>query len=288
MVPSHLQSADGNSSIFFQDAFKIAVQAITSKIVKKLKLPRPNSRKRENGRLLIIAGSDRYFGALVYCIKAASRLVDLIYLLTAPQNQKLVERLKIKTAEFISVKKFTNPKLLSDVDCILIGPGRGVSNKTKMLTSQVLESGKKAVLDADALNVFDEKLKKLLTPKHILTPHRKEFVRLFRLPGQPQHVAAMAKKYHCHIVLKGPVDIVAAPDGKIFYNITGNAGMTKGGTGDVLAGLMAGLYCTNEAEVAAAADTDRRNSFYPTDSSKALILCTGRELNLSCCKNALF
>lgn len=228
------------------------MQTITPQIVKRLILPRPNSRKRDNGRLLIIAGSDSYFGALVYCIKAASRLVDLIYLLTTPQNQKLVEKLKIKTAEFIPIKKFPDSKLLRDIDCILIGPGMGVSNQTKILTTGVLKSGKKAVLDADALNVFDEKLKKLLNYNHILTPHRKEFLRLFKIPAKPQNVAAMAKKYHCHIVLKGPTDEIATPDGQTFQNTTGNAGLTKGGSGDVLAGLMAGLYCTNDAKVAAA------------------------------------
>ena len=63
----------------------------------------------------------------------------------------------------------------------------------------------------------------------------------------------MAKKYHCTIVLKGPVDVIASPNGKIALNKTGNAGMTKGGTGDVLAGLIAGLYTTNDAYPSAAA-----------------------------------
>ena len=64
----------------------------------------------------------------------------------------------------------------------------------------------------------------------------------------------MAKKYHCNIVLKGHIDIIARPDGTISLNKTGNAGMTKGGTGDVLAGLVAALACKNDAFTAAVAD----------------------------------
>lgn len=246
---------------------------ITKKIIKQLRLPKPTSHKRDNGRLLIIAGSRRYFGALLYCVKTASRLVDLIYVLTTKENQKLIERLKNQTAEFMPVDHIPSyspltlrgdnkvPPLkvrggkgvISDIDCILIGPGLGISSHTKNLVRQVLRSGKKAVLDADALNVLDQNLKKLLSPLHILTPHRGEFQKLFKLPASQHNTKLMAKKYHCAIVLKGPVDVIAQPSGKIFLNKTGNAGMTKGGTGDVLAGLIAGLYATNNAFTAAAA-----------------------------------
>ena len=213
---------------------------------------------------------------MLFCIKTASRLVDLIYILTTKENRKLIEKLKSKTAEFISVhyipsyppltlrggKKRTPPLnirggggVILDIDCILVGPGLGISAATKKLMAQVLVAGKKAVLDADALNVLDDKLKRLLSPLHILTPHRGEFQRLFKLPANQHNTKLMAKKYHCTIVLKGPVDVIAQPSGKIFLNKTGNAGMTKGGTGDVLAGLIAGLYATNDAFTSAAAGT---------------------------------
>lgn len=231
----------------------MSYKVINKSIIKQLPLPKPNSRKRDNGRLLIIAGSNKYFGALVYTIKAAFRIVDLIYLLSTPENQQLIKKLKIKTAEFMPVSKFPNKKLLTDIDSILIGPGMGRSANTKRLTSQVLKSGKKAVLDADALNVLDNNLKRLLSANHILTPHHKEFRRLFLLAPNQTNVSLMAKKYHCTIILKGPVDVVAGPNGKITLNKTGNAGMTKGGTGDVLAGLIAALYTTNDTYTSAAA-----------------------------------
>lgn len=230
---------------------------ISKKIVNRLRLPKPNSRKRDNGRLLIIAGSDKYFGALVYAVKAASRIVDLIYLLSTKENQRLVKRLKLGTAEFMPVSsplfKRGGRGEFADVDAILIGPGLGTSSATKKLATQVLKSGKKAVLDADALNVLDNNLKQLLSANHILTPHHKEFYRLFKADPTPKNASRMAKQYRCTIVLKGPTDILATADGKISRNLTGNAGMTKGGTGDVLAGLIAGLFTTNNAYASAAA-----------------------------------
>lgn len=239
---------------------------IKKNIIKQVRLPKPDSRKRDNGRLLIIAGSDRYFGALVYCVKAASRIVDLVYLLSTPENQKLIAKLKIRTAEFMPTPTPPSPngggikgegfkKILSDVDAILIGPGLGTSPATKRLTLQVLKSGKKAVLDADALNVLDDKLKRLLSANHILTPHHKEFLRLFKIKANPENTSRLAKRYHCTIVLKGPTDVIASPDGKVTLNKTGNEGLTKGGTGDVLAGLIAALYTTNDVFTSAAAGT---------------------------------
>jgi len=232
------------------------VKIIGKNIIRGLKLPKPNSRKRENGRLLIIAGLEpRYFGALLYCVTTASRIVDLIYLMSAPENKRLMEKLRLTTAEFMPINQQINRLTTNDIDTILIGPGMGPTLATKRLTSTVLKSGKKAVLDADALNVLDNNLKKLLSPLHILTPHHKEFYRLFKLSATEQNASKMGKKYRCTIVLKGPTDVIAGPNGKISLNKTGNAGMTKGGTGDVLAGLIGGLYCTNDAYASAAAGT---------------------------------
>jgi len=233
------------------------MQVITKSIIKKLRLPKPNSRKRDNGRLLIIAGNEKYFGALVYAIKAASRIVDLVYVLTTPENQKLIEKMKLKTAEFMPTPSLPSPqgggKEKNDIDAILIGPGMGVSARTKNLVLRILKSDLKTVLDADALNVLDNNLKKQLGQNHILTPHHREFHRLFKLPATAENVEKMMKKYHCTIVLKGPVDYIANSHKGLWQNKTGNAGMTKGGTGDVLAGLVAALYCTNDAFTSATA-----------------------------------
>ncbi|MDP3740891.1 MAG: NAD(P)H-hydrate dehydratase [bacterium] len=260
------------------------MEKIEGSIIRKLKLPRTDSHKGENGRLLVIAGNEMYFEALLYAIRAASRIVDLVYVLTTRENRKLVEKLKSKTAEFMLVHNapFT-PSYLKrgdgelSFDCVLIGPGMGKSKRTYQLVERVLKSGIKAVLDADALNVLDAELLKCLNGNHILTPHTRKFARLLQPPlnlplsastrqgekkgghlplgeGEKRRaVQNFAKKYGCSIVLKGKVDIVAGPDGRISENYTGNEGMTKGGTGDVLAGLIAAFYCRSDAFTSAAA-----------------------------------
>ena len=228
-------------------------ELITRKILSRLRFPKPHSHKRDNGTLLIISGNDEYFGALLYATKAASRVVDLVYLLTNRQNQRVIQKLKLRTASFMPLQKFPERKLLDRIDCVLIGPGLGRSAPTKALVSQVLGANKKAVLDADALTMLDQRLMDKLRQRHILTPHHREFQKLFSLSPTPANAAAMAKRYGCYIVLKGPVDVVAEPSGKLSVNKTGNAGMTKGGTGDVLAGLIAALFTTNDAAASAAA-----------------------------------
>lgn len=222
---------------------------ISASIFRHLYYPKINSNKRQNGCLLIIAGSGKYHGSLIYALKTASRVVGLIYVLSTKENQNLVMKLKEKTAEFIPVSKISE----AEVDVILIGPGLGVSLKTYRLVKQVLDSGQKAVLDADALNVLDDKLKEKLGPNHILTPHHGEFKRAFNLAPNATNLRAMAKRYHCYIALKGEDDLVVDPEGNIVINKIGNAGMAKGGSGDVLAGLMSALFCKNSASLSAQA-----------------------------------
>lgn len=224
-------------------------KTISIKIFHQLYSPRSNSRKRENGRLLIVAGSEKYHGSLFYALKSASRVLGLIYVLSTKENLRLVSKLKSQTASFIPVAKIDEVI----VDAVLIGPGMGISPRTRRLVEQVLESGQKAVLDADALSILDEKLKEKLNPNNILTPHHGEFERVFNLKPTAINLKAMAKKYHCHIVLKGKEDLLADSKGNIVANKTGNAGLAKGGSGDVLAGLMAAFFCKNDAFLSAQA-----------------------------------
>jgi hydroxyethylthiazole kinase-like uncharacterized protein yjeF len=227
------------------------MRTLTKQILRKLKLPRPDSHKGENGQLLIIAGSRHYHGSLLFAVRAASRIVDKIHVLTSVENKEVVQKLRVKTAAFIP--SYDLKHALSLVDCVLIGPGMGTERRTKKLVESVLRSGKRVVLDADALNVLDAKLLKLLGPQHIVTPHQGEFRRAFGLAPTWQNVKKVADTYHCTVVLKGKIDVISSPQFGMAFNKTGNQGMTKGGTGDVLAGLIASFYCKNGAYISAAA-----------------------------------
>lgn len=224
--------------------------------VKSLYKPIEKSHKGDNGKLLIIGGNEIFHGALLLAAKIASKVVDLVYFSSILENNELIKRMKLKLCEFITVPRdevvnFVNAELSRSIDTILIGPGMGISEETRMLTNQLLKrfKNKRFVLDADALKVVD---KKLLNKNCIITPHKEEFKSLFGLAASKKAVFKMARKYKCIIVLKGVKDYVS--DGnELKVNITGNPGMTKGGTGDVLAGLIAALACKNDLFLAASA-----------------------------------
>lgn len=213
--------------------------------------PPPKSHKGQNGRLLIIGGSERFHGAPLFAAKIASKIVDLVYFSSVPENNKLITKMKSKLCDFIAVPREEVFTVAKKVEVILIGPGLGVSQKTKVLTNDLLKkfSQKKFVLDADSLKVLD---RKLLGENCVVTPHKGEFKQLFNLAATESNVAKMAKRYQCVIVLKGVRDYVCDAQ-HCRVNETGNSGMTKGGTGDVLAGLIAALACKNDPFFAAAA-----------------------------------
>lgn len=220
------------------------MKKITRSILKNFYHPPKNSRKGDNGILLIIGGSKKYHGAPWYAVEIASKIVDLIYYYSVPDNMKLMREIKKKSPAFITVNKKELWEAIDRSDVVLIGSGWGVTPENKRILNRMLKNnkGKKFVLDAGALKMID---KKSLNINCLVTPHAGEFLKLFHVKARPEMAYIMAKKYHCHIVLKGVKDIICSPK-ECFYNVTGNQGMTKGGTGDVLAGLTAALACKND------------------------------------------
>ena len=224
------------------------MEKFDSEVLKKLYIPPPNSHKGQNGKLMIIGGSKLFHGASLWALKVTSRIVDMVFYSSVPENNKLVVEAKKEFRDGIIVPRNKVENYIKEADCILIGPGlprvdgeqRG-DDDTKELTESLLKKypKKKWVIDGGSLQTIDPQF----IPKNaILTPHHKEFEKLF---GKKE-VWEMAKKYNCVILLKGPTDVVCSKN-KCVKIKGGNAGMTKGGTGDVLAGLVASLYCKNDA-----------------------------------------
>lgn len=216
--------------------------------VKFLKRRRKDSHKGDNGRVLIVGGSDVYHGAPIYAGMAASYLVDLVFVACPHSVAGIV---KGATSDFIVhplssdylVPEDIPPilELASSCDTVLIGPGLGTHAETQeacvTLISQLKET---KIIDADGLKALKDHLN-VLTDTMVLTPHKGEFTMLF---GE-QPVENAASHYKCTIVQKGVCDIIANSV-KTKYNYTGNAGMTTGGTGDVLAGLITGFAAVND------------------------------------------
>lgn len=200
----------------------------------KLRKPPEKSHKGENGKLLIIGGSRKYHGAPFFSAVAARRFVDLIYFYPGEKNEMLIDSMK-RIPEVIVAE---NPVKITGYDCVLFGIG--LSN-AKFGTKK-LYGAKKLVVDGDGLKKIRNKIPK----GAILTPHENEFRMLFGIPGTAENVEIMAEKHRCTILKKGTPDIIS--DGtRTKTNALHNPGMTKGGTGDVLSGLVAALYCTNPA-----------------------------------------
>ncbi|PLX06062.1 MAG: NAD(P)H-hydrate dehydratase [Marinilabiliales bacterium] len=211
----------------------------------------PFEHKGDFGHLLIIAGSYGKAGAAVLASKAA--INTGAGLVTAHLPVKLVDIMQMSVPEvMISVDKHTEycsgVESIFKYNAIAIGPGYCTKNVSKQLLLQVLKMIKvPLVLDADALNILSEipDFVDLLPKGTILTPHPKEFERLFGKFDNTYHKLEFMRKTAIDksivIVLKGGITAIALPDGRIFFNNCGNPGMATGGSGDVLTGIIGSL-----------------------------------------------
>ena len=147
----------------------------------------------------------------------------------------------------------------SQYDAIGVGPGLGTAQETRQMLRDLFDSWRgPLVLDADALNNMSQQpgLLQLLPAGSILTPHPKEFERLFGPSADDferlEKALAQAKALRSVIVLKGHHSFIATPEGKGYFNSTGNPGMATAGSGDLLTGILTGLLAQGYQSVEAA------------------------------------
>jgi len=227
------------------------MKTITQDIVSQLKVSDPQSHKGQNGRILIIAGSETYHGSLVLALQAASRIVDMVYVYSSENNIELLQKLRSDIATFIAVGEKELWNTVELVDAILIGPGLEETDTTVEVTKKLLTEypHKKTVVDATSFWHINPDW---LHTNVIAAPHSREFENVFECHAQPECVLKHACEHNCVIVLTGAIDYIS--DGTdLWENTTGNVGMTKGGTGDVLVGVITALVATNETVLAAQA-----------------------------------
>lgn len=214
------------------------------------------------GHGLIISGSYGMMGAALLageaCLRAGAGLTTLhvprfgynIIQTALPEVLLSLDQSDILFSQAPRLEAFT---------AIGIGPGLGKKpNTARGLKMLLEEAGEPLVIDADGLNILSEhpEWKDLLPEKSILTPHPKEFDRLFgdSSNAYERHLKQreFAQKAGIVIVLKGAYTGIAGPDGSYFFNTTGNPGMATGGSGDVLTGLITGLLAQGMAALDAA------------------------------------
>lgn len=217
------------------------------------------SSKRDYGRLLILAGSTGYTGAPNFASRSAVRsgaglvwlgVPERIYGICALKNDEAMPfplpcdgrgRLTAEALPEVEAR-------LERMDCLAIGPGLGRSEGVVELVQGVLAASRvPTVLDADALWALSRDMRALeeAACPCVLTPHEGEFALLGGLLDGDRVSSArrFAERWGCTLVLKGSGSVIAFPDGECFVNGTGNPGMARGGSGDVLTGVIAALLC---------------------------------------------
>jgi len=237
--------------------------------VRMLVKRKPGAHKGDNGRVLIVGGGP-FFGAPTLAALAALRSGADWVTIAAPKSVSSV-------ISSISPNLIVNPlssevlvekdvpvvsNLMSRHDVVVIGMGLGVEEETRRAAKLIIEAAKKVVVDADAL--YGLHLPVGAEDKHvILTPHAGEFAKMaidVKVPPESnmgERIAFLeefSRRNKVVTLLKGPTDVIA--DGvRVKINVNGNAGMTVGGTGDVLSGVTGALFAlaNDPFKVAAAA-----------------------------------
>jgi ADP-dependent NAD(P)H-hydrate dehydratase / NAD(P)H-hydrate epimerase len=203
-----------------------------------------DSHKGDNGKVMIIGGSEMFHGApILSALGAEYSGADLIFPFIPPMH---ADAAKTYSLNFIISTFAENHLTMKDVksilnfskktDSVVIGPGLGTNPETKQAVKALLAHlSVPTVVDASAL-IYSNTFPKTT----VLTPHRGEFKELTGDDPTPKNVQKWAKDLKVTIVCKAPKDIIADKD-ELAINDTGNAMMTVGGTGDVLSGLIGGL-----------------------------------------------
>ena len=209
------------------------------------------SHKGTFGHALIVAGSLGKTGAAILAAKGCLRSGVGLLTVHLPHSGNPIMQTALPEA-MVSIDEsenmISNIPLLTNFKAIGIGPGIGKADDTRIALQLLLTHYRNPmVIDADALNLLSENtdMVKLLPPGSILTPHPVEFERLAGHAESDfdrlQLAQRFAQIHHIILILKGANTAIALPDGRCWFNSTGNPGMATGGSGDVLTGILTGL-----------------------------------------------
>jgi ADP-dependent NAD(P)H-hydrate dehydratase / NAD(P)H-hydrate epimerase len=221
-----------------------------------LPVPSADGHKYDRGHAVVVSGPMHATGAARLAARAALRAGAGLVTIAAPKSAVPILASALTA---VMVREANGVKglaaLLADkrLNVVLLGPGQGVGKGTREAVAAAAKADRALVLDADALSSFSESAESLARlisrlPAAVLTPHEGEFARLFRRDNQVvradskiDRARAAARKMNAVIVLKGPDTVIAAPDGRAAIANNAPAWLATAGTGDVLAGIVAGL-----------------------------------------------
>lgn len=221
----------------------------------KIKTKEGNKHKYDYGYVVVFAGPGMTGAASLAAISALRMGTGAVAVVAEPRYADIFRHFSPSfiVDEMKEAAQFFEHIEEEKRNTILIGPGAGQNNQAglKKAVLDSLKSGKITVIDADAITAFKNNPDELFTelsPRAILTPHSGEFERLFPdIRGRNEEKALLAAKLcGAIVVLKGPETFIASPDGRIASSKIGNGWLATAGSGDVLAGIIAGISAWHE------------------------------------------
>ncbi len=232
--------------------------------IKKFPWKRKSSHKYSRGRVLILGGQKNMIGATILAAEACLRVgVGSVKIICTKDTLRILSikfpsALKIEINNISYLKSFLK-KEKRTTSVALVGPGAGSNSKTMKFTEEILKHIRHVILDADALNSFQHKTKKLLKyldKDKLITPHKAEFHRLFpsiksNLENN-EKILNFLKLCKSNILLKGNTTLIGS-NKKIIKNLHSSSELAVIGSGDVLAGMIASLVGDNKMSMFEAA-----------------------------------
>ena len=232
--------------------------------LKKFPWKKKSSNKYSRGRVLILGGQKNMIGATILAAEACLRVgVGSVKIICTKETLPILSRkfpsaLKVEINNFSFLKSFLR-KERKTTNVALVGPGAGKNSKTMKFTEEILKQIKYVILDADSLNSFQKKTKKLLRhldKNKLITPHQAEFHRLFpeikKNLNNKEKVLKFLKLCKSNILLKGNTTVIAS-SGKIIINKHTSSELAVIGSGDVLAGIITSLVGDKKMSISEAA-----------------------------------
>ncbi len=211
-----------------------------------------NSYKGQNGKVCVIGGSEIYHGAPIYTALGAEVTgVDLVYPIVPYCNREVTKHASYNfICHYFKLDYITGLDIvmindvLDQVDTVVIGPG--LSKKSLPVLKEIIQKiSIPLVIDATALYAVKDiyETDEVLPPNTVITPHRGEFELFERYTKT--NISKVSKTLECVVLVKGEQDIISNPEDIMVINKTGNPGLTVGGTGDLLSGMISGFIAQN-------------------------------------------
>lgn len=239
---NYLPDRSAPGSLKDQLPFQLLKPSAVRKILKARQL---FSHKGTYGHALILAGAEQTMGAAILSAKGCLYAGAGLTTLSIPESGLMALNTSLPEIMYLNRKAVVKDPELKDYQSVAVGPGLSTGKDSLELLTHLLRRQKALIMDADALNLLalHQEWIPEIPSGSILTPHMKEFDRLFGEHStwfeRLNTAVKKAKELNCLILLKNQYTFVVNEQGKIFINTTGNPAMAQGGMGDVLTGILA-------------------------------------------------